>query len=116
VLPLTGNDSAGGFACLQEMTPEASAPHVLSRVARPLVEAVRRFEREGFARIAEAYARRDVLRDHPVRTTHPGVPEGVALGVADNGALRVRAPDGTVHEIGSGEVSVRLQPGGQTPC
>jgi BirA family biotin operon repressor/biotin-[acetyl-CoA-carboxylase] ligase len=115
VLPLTGNDSAGGFACLQEMTPEAGAPQVLSRVARPLVEGVRRFEREGFARIAEAYAHRDMLRDHPVRTTHPDVPEGVAVGVADNGALRVRTPDGTVHEIGSGEVSVRLQPGGQ-PC
>jgi BirA family biotin operon repressor/biotin-[acetyl-CoA-carboxylase] ligase len=116
VLPLSGNDSASGIAALQEMDPEAGAPEVLACVARPLVVGVRRFEREGFAALVDAFARRDVLRDHAVRTTHPDVPEGVALGVAGNGCLRVRTPDGAVHEIGSGEVSVRLQPGGPAPC
>jgi BirA family biotin operon repressor/biotin-[acetyl-CoA-carboxylase] ligase len=96
------------------MDPQASAPRVLAQVAKPLVERVRRFEREGFAGMAEAYARRDLLRGHTVSTTHPEVPEGVALGVTDNGALRVRTPDGTVTELGSGEVSVRLQP--EAPC
>src|SRR5262245_17515805 len=60
VLPLTGNDSAGGIASLQEMDPETSAPAVLARIARPLVEGVRRFEHDGFAALVDAYAGRDV--------------------------------------------------------
>ena len=115
VLPLTGNDTAGGFASLQEIDSDTSAPQVLSRVARPLVEGLRRFEREGFAGFTEAFARRDLLRDRAIRTTHPDVPEGVALGVADDGSLQVRTPDGSVHAIDSGEVSVRLQSGHETP-
>jgi BirA family biotin operon repressor/biotin-[acetyl-CoA-carboxylase] ligase len=118
VLPLAGNEGAGGYyASLQEVDPETSAPTVLACVARPLVEGVGRFEREGFAALVDAFARRDVLRGRALRTTHPDVPEGVALGVAESGALQVRAPDGRVHDIGSGEVSVRLQPeDGQAPC
>jgi BirA family biotin operon repressor/biotin-[acetyl-CoA-carboxylase] ligase len=116
VLPLTGNDSAGGFACLQEIDPDATAPGVLARVARPLVETLRRFEREGFAGMADDFARRDLLRGREVRTTHPGVPEGTALGVAPDGSLQVRTPDGTVHAVNSGEVSVRLSPGGEASC
>lgn len=116
VLPLTGNDSAGGFACLQEIDPDVTAPGVLARVARPLVETLLRFEREGFAGMADDFARRDLLRGHEVRTTHPGVPEGTALGVAADGSLQVRTPDGTVHAVNSGEVSVRLSPGGEASC
>src|SRR5690349_19661308 len=33
VLPLTANDPAGGFACVQEVDPDATAPQVLARVA-----------------------------------------------------------------------------------
>ena len=85
-------------------------------MSRPLVEALRRFEREGFAAFAAAFERRDMLRGRAVRTTHPDVPEGCAEGLAPDGSLRVRLPDGTVREVGSGEVSVRLQPSGETPC
>ena len=56
--------------------------------------------------LAEAYARRDVLRGCAVRTSDPAVPEGVAEGVAADGALLVQAA-GQVHRIVSGEVSVR---------
>jgi len=42
-----------------------------------------------------------------VRTTNPAVPEGIADGVAPDGALRVQTADG-VHAVTSGEVSVRL--------
>ena len=116
VQPLSASDSAGGFACVQELDPAATAPDVLAHVARPLVEALRRFEHEGFAGAAAGFARRDLLRGRAVRTTHPDVPEGVALGVADDGALRIRTPSGDVRSVVSGEVSVRLQPAGGAPC
>jgi BirA family biotin operon repressor/biotin-[acetyl-CoA-carboxylase] ligase len=115
VLPLSDPEGPGGFASVREFDPEATAPGVLARIARPLAEGLRRFEREGFAGAAEAFARRDVLRGRAVGTTHPDVPEGIALGVTARGALQVQRPDGSLREVDSGEVSVRLQPGA-APC
>ena len=43
--------------------------------------------------------------------THPEAPEGCVEGLADDGSLLVRTRDGQLRAIGSGEVSVRLQPG-----
>jgi BirA family biotin operon repressor/biotin-[acetyl-CoA-carboxylase] ligase len=94
-----------GFACLQELWPEAAAPQALQRVALPLAQALKRFERDGLPPFAAAYRRRDLLCGQPVSTTFPGVPEGVAEGIDEHGALRVRA--GQVHALVSGEVSVR---------
>ena len=116
VLPLSTADTATGFACLQELDADVTAPRVLSRIAKPLVEALRRFEREGFAGFADTFARRDLLQGRLVRTTHPDVPEGRAEGLASDGALLVRRPDGSVKTVASGEVTVRLQPGGEAPC
>jgi BirA family biotin operon repressor/biotin-[acetyl-CoA-carboxylase] ligase len=116
VLPLSTADTATGFACLQELDADVTAPRVLSRIAKPLVEALRRFEREGFAGFADTFARRDLLQGRRVRTTHPDVPEGRAEGLASDGALLVRTPDGSVKTVASGEVTVRLQPGGEAPC
>ncbi len=110
VLPVAGGEAAGGYACIQEIDPHASAPGVLARVAMPLVDAVQRFERHGFAAFAADFARRDLLRGRLVRTTLPDIPEGRAEGVSDGGELLLRTPDGQVHEVNSGEVSVRLQP------
>ncbi len=98
---------AHGYACLQEIDPGTSAPAALAAVAEALVRALRRFEQEGFAPLVAAYARRDLLLGQAVSTTAPELVQGVAEGVDDQGALRVRA-DG-VHRIVSGEVSVRLQ-------
>jgi BirA family biotin operon repressor/biotin-[acetyl-CoA-carboxylase] ligase len=97
---------AHGYACLQEVDPLATAPGTLARVAEPLVRALRRFEREGFAPLAPAFARRDLLLGRPVSTGAPESLQGVAEGVDEQGALRVRA-DG-VHRVVSGEVSVHL--------
>jgi BirA family biotin operon repressor/biotin-[acetyl-CoA-carboxylase] ligase len=105
------SEAATGFASLQELDAGVNAPAVLARVARPLVEALQRFEREGFAGFAERFAARDLLRGRAVRTTLPGLPEGVALGVADDGTLQVKTPDGSVRPLASGEVSVRPIPG-----
>jgi BirA family biotin operon repressor/biotin-[acetyl-CoA-carboxylase] ligase len=96
---------SSGFACLQEMRADISAPQALHVVALPLARALKQFERDGFAPFVEPYRTRDLLLGQGVTTTFPGVPEGVAEGVDDNGALCVRA--GTVHALVSGEVSVR---------
>jgi ABC-type methionine transport system ATPase subunit len=46
VLPmvLDRSQSASGFACLQEINPQASAPAVMAQVAAPLVDALQRFD------------------------------------------------------------------------
>jgi BirA family transcriptional regulator, biotin operon repressor / biotin---[acetyl-CoA-carboxylase] ligase len=98
-------DLSSGFACLQELRPDLDAPQVLKRVALPLAQVLKRFEREGFAPFVAAYRRRDLLLGQAVSTTFPGVSEGVAEGIDEHGALRVRA--GAVHMLVSGEVSVR---------
>ena len=106
-----GGKLSSGFASLLEIDAQASVPSALHRLALPLVRAILQFEREGFAGFASAYARRDLLRGQPVRVFGPRgdvVVEGIAETVAANGALRVRDSAGVVHDISSGEVSVRL--------
>lgn len=84
----------------------ATAPAALARVAEPLVRALKRFEREGFAPLVTAYSRRDLLLGQLVGISQPQPLEGVAEGVDEQGALRVRSEG--VHRVVSGEVSVRL--------
>jgi BirA family biotin operon repressor/biotin-[acetyl-CoA-carboxylase] ligase len=107
VLPQPTPVLAHGYACLHETQAAATAPAVLACVAEPLVRALLRFQAEGFAPLAAAYTRRDLLLGQPVSTTQPGVAEGVAEGVDERGALRVRC--GSLHHVVSGEVSVRLR-------
>jgi BirA family biotin operon repressor/biotin-[acetyl-CoA-carboxylase] ligase len=107
-----------GFACLQELDPQASAPATLQRVALPLVKALLQFEREGFAGFAAAYARRDMLLGLHV-TAQDQAPaaaklDGTVEGVSASGALLLRV-GAALHLVSSGEVSVRIaasQPGG----
>jgi BirA family biotin operon repressor/biotin-[acetyl-CoA-carboxylase] ligase len=113
VLPLNAPQATTGVACVQELDAEASAPGVLMRIAPALVHALREFQGRGFVAFADRFAVRDVLHGRPVTTTQPGVAEGVALGVASDGALLVETPGGVVPVV-SGEVSVRL--GDDTPC
>ena len=116
VLPLDMPDAAAssGYACLQEIDPNASAPGALAQVAEPMARALRRFEREGYAPFAAGFAARDLLRGCRVQTTLPAVPEGVAGGVTAQGALRVLTAAGW-NDVASGEVSVRL-PDAAPPC
>jgi BirA family biotin operon repressor/biotin-[acetyl-CoA-carboxylase] ligase len=72
-----------------------------------MVEAIRRFEHDGFAAFALDFARRDLLRGQRVVTTGPDATEGVADGVDERGALRVLGDD--PRTLSGGEVSVRLQ-------
>ena len=110
--PPPGVTLTHGYASLQELDPQASAPQVLHRIALPIVRALRQFEREGFAGFAGAYERRDVLRGRRISALDAARSEttldGVAEGVARSGALRLRGDDGTLHEISTGEVGVRV--------
>lgn len=115
IMPMSSAETATGYAWVQELDPEATAPAVLQRIAKPLVDALRRFEHDGFAAFAEDFAARDILFGRAVQTTHADVPHGVAAGVSPTGALLVRTEAG-LREVNSGEVSVRLSPAGEVPC
>lgn len=97
------------IAAVSEFLPQATPASVLASVGPALGQALRDFERHGLAAFADEFARRDLLAGGHVVTTDPVCPEGLATGVADDGALLVQR-DGRVHRIVSGEVSVRPAP------
>lgn len=100
---------SSGCAWLGEIHPALDAPGALHRVARPLVRALLRFQEHGFEPALQArYAARDLLRGRAVSTTAPGLAHGIAEGVSERGTLLLRTPDQVLHEVASGEVSVRL--------
>lgn len=107
VLPFDAPEARTGFASLHELDAGVTAPALLAKIALPLVQALRQFEREGFAAFAGRFAARDLLRGRTVRTTSADVPEGVARGVSEQGALLVQSAAG-IAGVSSGEVSVRL--------
>ncbi|NML16224.1 biotin--[acetyl-CoA-carboxylase] ligase [Azohydromonas caseinilytica] len=104
--PQPVRDAASGVASLSELDPAVTAPATLHRVALSLAQVLRQHEREGFRPFVERYARRDLLQGRPVTTTAPAL-EGIARGVAEDGALLVETPQG-LQRLSSGEVSVRL--------
>ena len=107
VIPQPVAEADYGAAALSELWPEATPQDTLARIGEPLVRALLAFERDGFAPLQDAYARRDVLRGQVVRTTDRAMPEGVAAGVDADGALKVDG-GGQTRRVLSGEVSVRL--------
>jgi len=109
VLPFEADDASTGFAALSELDASATAPRALARLALPLVQALKQFEREGFGAFAARFAARDALRGHAVRTTLADTPEGIACGVSAQGELLLKTARG-VTPVASGEVSVRLAP------
>ena len=91
-------------AWLDELLPGITAPTALFRCAVPLFDAVRAFERAGFAPLQERFAARDALAGVPVTLSDGSA--GTACGVAPDGALRVRTAQGII-DIRSSAVSVR---------
>ncbi|MGB0712326.1 MAG: biotin--[acetyl-CoA-carboxylase] ligase [Gammaproteobacteria bacterium] len=78
-------------------------------VMTALADVVEGFMAAGFEGFVGLWSRLDILRGHPVTVHQPGGDvEGVASGVTDGGALRVRV-GGTERTFHSGEVSVRLR-------
>jgi BirA family transcriptional regulator, biotin operon repressor / biotin---[acetyl-CoA-carboxylase] ligase len=106
VIPQPVAEADYGAGALAELWPEDALAHI----GEPLVRTLVAFERDGFAPLQAAYARRDVLRGRVVRTTDATLPDGVATGVDADGALQVTG-NGQVRRIVSGEVSVRLAGG-----
>ena len=117
-----------GVAWLAEIDPTAaaSAQALAERLVPALAAALGRFERDGFPGFAAAFAARDLLRGRAVRWATGSGPgrEGIAGGVSATGELLLHTPAG-IEPIGSGEVSVRLEPGpaaagpvrtASTPC
>ena len=103
--------AATGVAWLAEIDPGAAQPPagLPERLVAALAAALHRFEREGFAAFAAAFAARDLLRGHPVRCAAGAgaAHQGIADGISAIGELLLRTPRG-IERIGSGEVSVRL--------
>lgn len=95
-----------GVASLSEFHPGATAAWALGKLMPVLAQRLLRFEQQGFAEAAEAFAQRDILRGRTLTTTDPACPLGLAEGVDVDGALLLRGDTGP-HRIVSGEVSVR---------
>jgi BirA family biotin operon repressor/biotin-[acetyl-CoA-carboxylase] ligase len=100
-------------AALQNLLPAIDAPQALGRVAAPLLQTLKRFETAGFAPFASAFAARDALAGRDVTLSDGTI--GVAGGVDEGGALRVRTAQGWVS-VNSAEVSVRPTQPGSTPA
>lgn len=115
VLPQALDELSTGYACLVELDSHITAPRALAMAAPALVRTLQQFESEGFARFASAFARRDLLAGRAVTTSLPDLPEGVAEGVDERGALRVSF-GGSVRALVGGEISVRPSGGGGTAC
>ncbi|WP_158987201.1 bifunctional biotin--[acetyl-CoA-carboxylase] ligase/biotin operon repressor BirA [Lysobacter panacisoli] len=97
-------DLAGLSAPARAPDRNALAGAVLSR----LLPALDEFDATGLAPFQARYAALDALAGRPVTVHAPTATlAGIALGLADDGALRVRLDDGQERAFHSGEVSVR---------
>ena len=84
--------------------PASHGPAILQTCMATLVPALRAFERQGFAPLAERFAQRDALLGQTVTLSDGRV--GTALGVDAQGALKVQTAQG-LQAVHSAEVSVR---------
>lgn len=92
-------------AVLDDALPSRTA--IAAAVLAALVDAIDRFDAEGLAPFLSRFDALDALRDADVAATIGGVAHaGVAVGIADDGALRLRTAGGEIL-LRAGEVSVR---------
>ncbi|UTA54258.1 bifunctional biotin--[acetyl-CoA-carboxylase] ligase/biotin operon repressor BirA [Lysobacter soli] len=94
------------LAGLSDASPDRN--RVAAAVLAGLLPALDDFDADGLAPFRERYAALDALAERPVTLhTTTGELRGAALGLAEDGALRVRLDDGEERSFHSGEVSVR---------
>jgi BirA family biotin operon repressor/biotin-[acetyl-CoA-carboxylase] ligase len=88
---------------------DAVAAAVLAR----LLPALDEFDGAGLAPFLPRYAALDALAGAAVAVLggNGQRQSGIAIGLADDGALRLRLDDGTIQNFHAGEVSVRRMPG-----
>jgi BirA family biotin operon repressor/biotin-[acetyl-CoA-carboxylase] ligase len=106
IAPMPTADLDHGYAHLQEIIPGIEPPAALRRVARALLEAVLLFQRSGFAPFKARFEQRDDLAGRHVQGSAEDAIDGVAVGIDDSGALRVRVGE-AVRTLSAGDVSVR---------
>ncbi|MDQ3288260.1 MAG: biotin--[acetyl-CoA-carboxylase] ligase [Pseudomonadota bacterium] len=99
---------------LAQLSP-ASDPPLRNRIAASMLDrwlpALDEFDAAGLAPFLGRYAALDALKMRAVALHEGTVRTAVALGLAADGALRVRTADGREHSVHSGEVSVRCVAG-----
>jgi len=84
-----------------------SRNRIASLLLSRLLPALEAFDAQGLAPFVDRYAALDALAGREIDVHgHAGVQRGVACGIADDGALRVRM-DGAEQRLYAGEVSVR---------
>ncbi|WP_068820448.1 biotin--[acetyl-CoA-carboxylase] ligase, partial [Xanthomonas graminis] len=95
------------LATLAGTGAEVSRNAIAATVLSHLLPALALFDAQGLAPFLPRYAALDLLAGRAIRIDDGGVArEGVALGLADDGALRVAFADGE-RALHAGEVSVR---------
>lgn len=104
LLPTDASGLSTPAAWLGEVLPGWDAPQTLLRLMEPLVNAIQRFEHQGFAPLQAQFNARDALGG--VAVTLSDGTTGVAQGVDSQGALQVKTTHG-LQKITSSEVSVR---------
>lgn len=87
---------------------EPDPNEILARILTHLHARLTQFGSGGFGRLRTAWQQRDAFAGRAVRITGEGVEHiGICDGVAEDGALLLRTPAGTVRIL-SGEVSLRI--------
>lgn len=96
------------LAALAAPKPAPDRNALAATVLARLLPALDEFDAAGLAPFLSRYAALDALADRPVTVHAPTATlHGTSLGLADDGALRVRLDDGQERVFHSGEVSVR---------
>ncbi len=73
-----------------------------------LLPMLHRFPEQGFAALRDEWQASDLCLDRPVQLTTPDAAlQGIARGVAPNGAIRIEM-DGEIRNYSGGEISLRL--------
>ncbi len=105
-----GAELPWGHACLRELKPGTDAPAVLAGIAAPLLQALLDFERDGFAPLRAAFARRDLLAGRRLASAASGGMSGIGDGVDDLGVLWLAA-DGSRFPVSTGDIRLLAAPG-----
>lgn len=100
------------LARLAQGRPLPSRSALAAAMLARWLPALDEFDAAGLAPFLPRYAALDALAMQPI-TLHgeSSTRAGLALGLAADGALRIRTEDGREHQVHAGEVSVRRQSG-----
>ena len=98
---------AGQAASVEDFTAPPPRRVILAAYLRALEDTVAQVEQRGFAGIAEAYRAESCTLGSQVNVSGAVSLSGVAEDLDDTGALLVRTPDGELHRVLAGDVSVR---------